>query len=179
MTNGTKKGWGVSVTPRPLFTPRKDPVPIIQEARWVPEPVWTGVENLASNGIRSPDHPARSVAAMPTTLPGPLEPPDLLKFFEEKKNYNFFWMNSFPISARSLLFRSLTLRPFVLLVRTACVWRWSWSIDGMILTYQIWSTGKRPISVPLCPPQIPHEWPRNQIWASAVRGRRLTAWLMA
>ena len=28
----TRRGWGVSVTPRPLFTPGKDPVPIVQEA---------------------------------------------------------------------------------------------------------------------------------------------------
>ena len=32
----------VSSTPRPHFTPRKDPVPISQEAVWVPGPVWTG-----------------------------------------------------------------------------------------------------------------------------------------
>jgi hypothetical protein len=33
----------VSVTPRPRFYPRgKDPpVPIVQEAGWAPEPVWT------------------------------------------------------------------------------------------------------------------------------------------
>ena len=58
--NSTRRGWGVSVTPRPLFTPGKDPVPIVQEAGWAPEPVWTGAENLASTGIRSPDRPARS-----------------------------------------------------------------------------------------------------------------------
>ena len=29
--DGTRRGWGVSVTPRPLFTPGKDPVPIVQE----------------------------------------------------------------------------------------------------------------------------------------------------
>ena len=51
---------GVSVTPRPLFTAGKDPVPIVQEAGWAPGPVWIGVENLASTGIRSPDRPARS-----------------------------------------------------------------------------------------------------------------------
>jgi len=34
--HGTRRGWGVSVTPRPRFTPRKDPVPIVQEAGWVP-----------------------------------------------------------------------------------------------------------------------------------------------
>ena len=40
--------------------PGKDPVPIVQEAGWAPGPVWTGVENLAPTGIRSPDRPARS-----------------------------------------------------------------------------------------------------------------------
>ena len=58
--HGTRKGWGVSFTPRPLFTPGKDPVPIVQEAGWAPGPVWTGAENLAPTGIRSPDRPARS-----------------------------------------------------------------------------------------------------------------------
>jgi hypothetical protein len=49
----------VSSTPRPYFTPGKDPVPIVQEAGWVPEPVWTG--GISSpTGIRSPDRPARS-----------------------------------------------------------------------------------------------------------------------
>ena len=56
----TRRGWGVSVTPRPLFTPGKDPVPIVQEAWWAPGSVWTGAENLAPTGIRSPDRPARS-----------------------------------------------------------------------------------------------------------------------
>jgi hypothetical protein len=60
MTNITRRGWGVSVTPRPLFTPGKDPVPIVQEAGWAPGPVWTDAENLAPNGIRSPVRPARS-----------------------------------------------------------------------------------------------------------------------
>jgi len=46
MTNGTRRGGGVSATPRPLFTLGKDPVPIVQEARWAPGPVWTGAENL-------------------------------------------------------------------------------------------------------------------------------------
>jgi len=41
--------------PRLLFTPGKDPVPIVQEAGWAPGPVWTGAENLAPTGIRSLD----------------------------------------------------------------------------------------------------------------------------
>jgi len=51
-------GWS---TPRPgRLTPGKDPVPIVLEAGWAPGSVWTGAENLALNGIRSPDRPARS-----------------------------------------------------------------------------------------------------------------------
>jgi len=60
MTNGTRREWGVSVTPRPLFTPGKEPVPIVQEAGWASGPVWTGAETLAPTGVRSPDRPARS-----------------------------------------------------------------------------------------------------------------------
>ena len=60
LDHGTRRGWGVSVTLRPLFTPRKDPVPIVQEAGWAPRPVWTGAENLISTGIRSPERPARN-----------------------------------------------------------------------------------------------------------------------
>jgi len=48
-----RRGWAVSSTPRPHFTPGKYTVPIVQEAGWTPGPVWTGAENLAhleSNG---------------------------------------------------------------------------------------------------------------------------------
>jgi hypothetical protein len=45
---------------RPLFTPGKDPVTIVQEAGWAPGPVWTGAENLAPTGIQSLDRPACS-----------------------------------------------------------------------------------------------------------------------
>jgi len=38
---GTRRRWVVSSTPRPHFTPGKDPVPIVQEAGWAPGPVWT------------------------------------------------------------------------------------------------------------------------------------------
>ena len=58
--HSTRRGWGVSVKPRSLFTPGKDPVPIVQEAGWAPGPVWTGAENFAPTGIRSPDRPARN-----------------------------------------------------------------------------------------------------------------------
>ena len=57
---GPRRGWVVSVTPRPHFTPGKDPVSILQKAGWAPGPVWTGAENLAPTGIQSPDRPSRS-----------------------------------------------------------------------------------------------------------------------
>jgi hypothetical protein len=59
-TSALEGGEGVSVTPRPLSTPRKDPVPIAQEAGWAPGPVQTGAENLAPTVIRSPCCPACS-----------------------------------------------------------------------------------------------------------------------
>ena len=41
--HGTRRGWGVSVTPRPLFTPGKDPVPIVQEAGLKPMCVYENI----------------------------------------------------------------------------------------------------------------------------------------
>jgi hypothetical protein len=54
------EGMRVSVKSRMLFTPGKDPVSNIQEAGRAPASVWTGAENLATTGIRSPDRPVRS-----------------------------------------------------------------------------------------------------------------------
>ena len=50
----------VNITPRPLFTPGKDPVPLVQEAGRAPGPFWTGAEYLAPIGIPYPDRPVRS-----------------------------------------------------------------------------------------------------------------------
>jgi len=72
MTAALEGEWVVSSTPRPHFTPRKDPVPILQNAGWVPGPVWTGGKSRAHrNSI--PDLPARSSVAIRTELPGPLK----------------------------------------------------------------------------------------------------------
>jgi hypothetical protein len=45
--------------PRLHLAPEKNSVAIVQEAGWASGPVWTGAENLAPTGIRSPDCPAR------------------------------------------------------------------------------------------------------------------------
>ena len=63
-------GWS---TPRPgRFTPGKVPVPIVQESGLSPGPLWTGAENLALTGIRSPNRPARSESLYRLSYPGPI-----------------------------------------------------------------------------------------------------------
>jgi len=42
LDRGTRRWWVVSSTPRPPFTPGKDPLPILQEAWWDTGPFWTG-----------------------------------------------------------------------------------------------------------------------------------------
>jgi hypothetical protein len=56
MTMALEEGEGSATLP----SHGKDPVPIVQEAGWATEPVWTGAENLAPTEIQSPDHPAHS-----------------------------------------------------------------------------------------------------------------------
>ena len=65
-------GWS---RPRPgWFTPGKDRVPIVQEARWAPGPVWTGAENLAPHRD-STLGPSKPVASRYTdcAIPAPKE----------------------------------------------------------------------------------------------------------
>jgi hypothetical protein len=42
----------------------------LYKAGWASEPVWTGAENLAPNGIRSPDRPPRSESLYRLPYPG-------------------------------------------------------------------------------------------------------------
>ena len=67
---GARRGWVVSSTPRPHFTPGKDPVPILQKTGWAPGPVWMGGKSRPHRDS-IPDRPARSSVAIPTELPGP------------------------------------------------------------------------------------------------------------
>ena len=56
MTTALEGGEGSASRPGRSLPPGN----IVQEAGWAPGPVWTGAENLALTGIRSPDLPARS-----------------------------------------------------------------------------------------------------------------------
>jgi hypothetical protein len=50
LTSALEGGVWSASRPRRLY-PRKDPVPIVQEAGWAPEPVWRGAENLTPLGF--------------------------------------------------------------------------------------------------------------------------------
>jgi len=101
LDHGTSRGWGVSVTPRPLFSPGKDPVLNVQEAGWAPGPVWTGAESLVPTGIRSPDRPARSQSPYGLSYWLAKEGPTSYQGFNEKfpSNFNIIY----PIWVKSVI----------------------------------------------------------------------------
>jgi len=72
LTSAQDGGGGmVNTMSWPLDPPEGELEPIVQEAGWVPRPVWTGAENLALTGVPSPDRPARLryPGPNPTTVP--------------------------------------------------------------------------------------------------------------
>ena len=68
---GTRRGWVVSSTPRPHFTPGKDPVPILQEAGCAPGPVWMGGKSRPHRDS-IPNRPARSQSLYRLSYPAHL-----------------------------------------------------------------------------------------------------------
>ena len=56
---GTRRGWVISSTPWPHFTPGKEPVTILQDAGWALGSVWTGGKSRP-NRDSIPDRPALS-----------------------------------------------------------------------------------------------------------------------
>jgi len=64
---GTRRRCVVS-TPRPHFTPGKDPVPILQKAGWASGPVWTGGKSRPYEDS-IPDRPARSLSLYRLSYP--------------------------------------------------------------------------------------------------------------
>jgi hypothetical protein len=53
------------------FTPKKQPIPILQETGWASGPVWIGAEILIPTWIGSQDLPARSESLYRLGYPGP------------------------------------------------------------------------------------------------------------
>ena len=62
----------VSATSLELYPRERDSVPIVKKAGWVPEPIWTGAENLVSTGIRFPHRLDRSESLYRLSYSGPL-----------------------------------------------------------------------------------------------------------
>ena len=44
-----------------LYPRLEDPLFVLQEIAWAPEPLWTDAENFSATGIRSPDRAACNV----------------------------------------------------------------------------------------------------------------------
>jgi hypothetical protein len=79
---------------QPLYPRKKNlPVPTEQEAEWATAPVWRGEMFPALPGVKIPDHPDRSLVAIPVML-SRLKP--ILGYFHCAplnfyKNGNFIW----------------------------------------------------------------------------------------
>jgi hypothetical protein len=71
-TSALDRGRVVNATTRPIYIRWKTWYPLYRRHGGPQVPMWTGAENLAFNGIRSPDRPARSVVRIPTELSRPL-----------------------------------------------------------------------------------------------------------
>jgi len=80
--------------PRPgRFSLGREPVPIAQEAKWDPGPVWTGAENLAPTGIRAPYQ-----VSIPTALAWPTASKVCLHFGDTLCiNFNLFLIIGFRL----------------------------------------------------------------------------------
>jgi len=115
-------GW---LTPRPgRFALGKDPVPIVQEAGWTPQPVWTGAENVNPTVIRSPDHPTRGESLYRMSYRGP--PPHVMYLYLKECVCN--GDNSGPLRLRYMSKVSLYL--FVLSVYPSVRTRGSLSLSS-------------------------------------------------
>jgi hypothetical protein len=62
--------WVVNAKPRPLYSRERDPVLLAKGAGWASGSIWTGTENLAPTGIRSPDRPTCSESLYRLSYPG-------------------------------------------------------------------------------------------------------------
>ena len=57
--HSARMGEGSASRPGRSFSPRENPLPIVQEAGWAPGPVWTDAENIAArwDSVRGPSSP--------------------------------------------------------------------------------------------------------------------------
>jgi len=81
----------------PLFTLGKDTVHIVQEAGWALGSVWTGAENFAFTGIRTPGCPARSQSLYRLRYPAQyckINSPEILTYSDAWSGYKWYKIRS-------------------------------------------------------------------------------------
>jgi len=118
---GTRRGWVVSSTPRPHFTPGKDPVPILQEAEWAPGPVWTcGKSRPHRDSI--PDRPAHNQSLYLLSYPAQTHYFIKGKIFREKllNSICVFWL-SLQMLSQTFLILGRIKRDVIKNVQYICV----------------------------------------------------------
>ena len=91
--------------------PGKDPVPIVQKAGWAPGPVWTGAENLAPTGFRSPGRPARSQSLYRLSYPAHHSLDVIIEFHVVASVQSFcFSVPSYTLKAKARLGRNTQIK---------------------------------------------------------------------
>ena len=116
--------------PRQLCPRETYPVAIVQEDGWVPGPVRTDAENLATTGIQSPDRPARSESLYrlryPVHISKYCQVEELVEVYrysptsswcEQEKRYLLFFTFLYSLRGFTQLFLSLCLATFFNLTR--------------------------------------------------------------
>jgi hypothetical protein len=120
---------------------------------------------LTPTRIRSPVRPIYRLLTVPTALSRLTDSVlsnNILQY--DQKNCLSYTVHSTSVITISGLFC-----PFP---NNGAPMEWNWQGKTEVL-------GEKPVPVPLCLPQIPHGLTRDRTRASAVGGRRLTAWAMA
>jgi hypothetical protein len=133
MTSTLAVGEWSAARPGPHYTHGKDPVPIVQEAGWASEPVWTGAENLAPHRDSIPDRPARSQSLYRLSCPAHTNHNDTNTKCSSVTSRIYGYTDYF-VSAIALLKNSL-FKPIILF--QICT---KFSPGNVSFTILIWST---------------------------------------
>jgi len=156
-------GWVVSVTPRPHFTPGKDPVPIVQGAGWAPGPVCTGAENLVPTGIRS-----RTVQPVVSRYTDRATRPIYIYIYIAKGNicvciYIYVHIHIFPLTTVDI--ESVTSRGVSEFLYQTSAW-----LNTLSLNVRNWNIQIMPFSVTMAAmlvsqiPQLTNSTEQNASW---------------
>lgn len=139
--------WVVKITFRPLYPPKKDPIPTAQEAEWDPRPGQTSAENLTPTGTGSPNRPACSDSLYWLRPISPHRPQHI--------NSNYMWISiGFLFTARHLNFKPCQYKTVMLQhdwttsCKTVDLWFDSWQKQEIFLFSKVSRPGLGPSQPP-------------------------------